>query len=448
LSSLNFREITVSNASLNDYVNLFINSDVENLCSDKFIIDNLLGSSNPFTTNVSVMYDPFVEKYTANAMIMGPFTLVADELIPVMIVDGILDIDGIGQQTVVHGVLADFLVTPTIVLDVDDNGLTTVNIYSITMAYEGDLSHSSKTAVDLLSSLRWMDRMLLDNIDNRMIDLKNDNLSHLGGLWAKFYTANNTFAGNFDSKVSQMYNGINFGGDFKRSHSSGDIHYGVMGSYLSNKNTFAFGSGHIKNTGGGVYSMWNGLSGHYIGFQANTGKYTGNYTVVDGNGDDVYADFNTWGYNLMSEYSYRNAFANDTYLEPFIKFAFSRISGFDYEATSGLLVENSGIKSSLLTVGTNYGMKVNDTSTVYAGGSFYHDFAKPANSLVLGNGMFLYDDPVVISESANTLSTWFRLTAGTNIKLSSSFAFNLEGSKLLGNNINGWTANAGISLSY
>ena len=440
-SALNFREVTVSNAALNNSMNLIVNSDIEELAADKFIVNNLLASSSdPFTTNVLIGYDPVVEKYTAQA-IMGPVNIEVDDLIPVMEVNSdLITIIGLGQDNIVHGVLGDFVVTPDVEVR-EVNGVTTVNIKSLTMDYADSLSHGSKTAVDLISSLKWMNRIILDNEDNHLVDIKNDNLYELNGVWIKGFAAGNAFIGNFDTRIDQKYFGINGGYDYKMVRDNGTFYAGIMGNYTTNDNDFNYGTGDIKNIGAGLYGTYMSNNGQYANVKLSIGKYTGDFAIVDANSGDVTAEFDTLALAISGEYGHRQNYSNNLYFEPFIKMTVSSISGFNYEADNGMTSDIRNSASAVFNFGATVGKNLSN-GKVYVGASMYQDVTNE-EKVTIGNGV------ASINEKAKVTPTWFKTKLGANFTLSNNLALNLEGAMLFGGGMSSsWTANTGIYLKF
>ena len=440
-----YRNITLTNPTLQGSNTLIINTDVQNNRADLLTITKLNDdSSNKITQLIKIGYDPYIGTLAKNGA-TEPITLGAISS-PILLME-ILDNNGkvIKGETVtseVEGNLSFYDVLAKITTETNGN---TTNIYLDTFEFGSSKKPSEQimTIVDNANALKWLSRVSNDSIKRHLGGLRVNQELYEGGLWARTYNANLNTNSNFKKReIEQDIWGGQIGIDSKTQNSDNMQFKGIYIDYLNSNNTFNRGIGDIDNIGIVAYSSWLSGHGHYVDLTAKASRITGDFSVKNSRNEKIKGDFETWSLALNAELGMRVKLNADWSIEPQAQFTYNTINSMDYNLTSGVKVATGDIDSQIARVGASFGRDIEETGNVYVSAFYFHDFAKSAN-LSASYGTETYASKV------NTANSWYSISAGTNLDLSSIGRFYFEVEKLLGSGINkNYLINAGIRLGF
>ena len=411
--------------------------------ADVFILEELDDSSNQnITQYIQIAHDPFINTFIET----GETSPDPREIGAPILVMEITDNNGknvIGKDIAerVDSKLSSYKVTGNI--STDTSGiLTRIFLNNIMVSKGNDPSEVVEVADDTVGMLKWMSRTLNDNLMYRMGDLRLNSEHGRNGIWARTYVSElNNDSAYMGREINQNLFGGQLGFDKKFQKDNSTIFAGLFVDYLNSDNGYFSGTGKTQNIGLAAYGSWLSNAGHYVDVTARASKIDGKFDITNANGENITADYDTWGMALSAEYGYRINTPNSWIIEPQAQFTYNSLSGMNYDLSNGVNVEYGSIDSAIGRIGVNVGrefVKANLTAGLF----YFHDFAGATE-------MTATADADSFESKVNVVSDWYRLNVGTTLNLSDSSTLYLDLARLFGGNVNNnWLLNAGVRCEF
>lgn len=380
--------------NLGDGATFRILSDVRNGAADSIQFGSGVTSFNATGTQlVSVVYDPALDDTSwVNATTVKTGTVIPASK-AIVVIDASAAGGGSARLQAVQGVtnqwsyendLVRFSYTPNVTLSTDgskvlltglsilgeDTSTATSTTSNSTSSTNGTSSQSAvltsvtpsetvKTAADAGDSLRSLWAMRANGIARRTESLRSDTGSQGSGLWAE------VDGGAFDAKTSysrsyrQTYGGLSVG--FDRSLGSMDgwkSHAGGSASFINSNATYERGSGKASVLEFAGYGLWVHSGGTYVQIGARSAALENKYASVDSLSRRVTGTYRMQGYEVSAEVGHRFPLPQDTFVEPQLAVAKSRLAANTHVASNGVTISQDDDDAGSVRAGVLLGKAV------------------------------------------------------------------------------------------
>ncbi|MCD8360653.1 MAG: autotransporter outer membrane beta-barrel domain-containing protein [Acidaminococcaceae bacterium] len=294
----------------------------------------------------------------------------------------------------------------------------------------------ASTMLNVASAWRAENNDLL----RRMGDLRTS--SDDAGVWVRMYGGKNEVVQGQRSDLS--YKAVQGGYDFQNNLKNGRLFTGFTVSHLDGDVSGSRTDGDINSTMFGLYGSYVGDKGHFADLIVKYGRINSDFTTIKGT-DRYGADYGSNGFNITTEYGYRQNLKNNFYIEPQVELTYSRIGGSNYTMNlndkDGAKVSNDASNSLIGRIGFTVGRQ-QEQSNVYAKLSLAREFkGEVATSASYGD--------VTRSYAGGGSDTWMEYGIGFNAKMSKGTNLYGKIEKTTGSVIRTkWRANMGLRYSF
>ena len=202
----------------------------------------------------------------------------------------------------------------------------------------------------------------------------------------------------------------------------------------------------MSSTGVGVYASWLGNKGHYLDVIARGSKLANDFKLVDKNGREANADYDTWAYGISAEYGYRQNLDAGWFVEPQAELSLGRIGSADYTTSNGVSIKQDAVNSAVTRLGVLSGKEFTMNGrqgNVYLKASLLHDFGGN------GGGAAYYNGRSTVVESADMSGTWWEIGLGANLGIAKNSNLYFDALKTFGGDLRtDWQFNAGLRFTF
>ena len=430
------RTITGSTLQLEGSNTFRVATDLANNKADSFKFESLAGSSTA-TQYITVGYDKSFDGSKLDSF-SGDVTVLTVE-----------DLKGqslnfVGKESEMDDPLTRFLATPTVEVNaVDDGGV--VKITQIDFKEDG-ASETVLTVADAQMSIANLWRVEGNNLMKRMGELRSDPEAAEGGVWARYYRGEMSADSAYDRSFDQDYTAFQGGIDKVQDYKGGKLYTGIAVNRIDSNASYLAGSGDLSSTGVGVYASWLGSKGHYLDVIARGSKLANDFKLVDKNGREANADYDTWAYGISAEYGYRQNLQGGWFVEPQAELSLGRIGSADYTTSNGVSVKQDAVNSAVTRLGVLSGKEFTMNGrqgNAYVKASLLHDFGGN------GGGAAYYNDRSTVVESADMNGTWWEIGLGANLGIAKNSNLYFDALKTFGGDLRtDWQFNAGLRFTF
>ena len=434
------RTITGSTLQLEGSNTFRVATDLANNKADSFKFESLAGSSTA-TQYITVGYDKSFDGSKLDSLV-GDVTVLT---ITNLGADQNLN-NFVGKESEMDDPLTRFLATPTVEVGADDTGNGgVVKITQIDFKEDG-ASETVLTVADAQMSIANLWRVEGNNLMKRMGDLRSDPEAAKGGVWARYYRGEMSADSAYDRSFDQDYTAFQGGIDKMQDYKGGKLYTGIAVNRIDSNANYLAGSGDLSSTGVGVYASWLGSKGHYLDVIARGSKLANDFKLVDKNGREANADYDTWAYGISAEYGYRQNLNAGWFVEPQAELSLGRIGSADYTTSNGVSIKQDAVNSAVTRLGVLSGKEFTMNGrqgNAYVKASLLHDFGGN------GGGAAYYNDRSTVVESADMSGTWWEIGLGANLGIAKNSNLYFDALKTFGGDLRtDWQFNAGLRFTF
>ena len=434
------RTITGSTLQLEGSNTFRVATDLANNKADSFKFESLAGSSTA-TQYITVGYDKSFDGSKLDSLV-GDVTVLT---ITNLGADQNLN-NFVGKESEMDDPLTRFLATPTVEVGADDTGNGgVVKITQIDFKEDG-ASETVLTVADAQMSIANLWRVEGNNLMKRMGELRSDPEAAEGGVWARYYRGEMSADSAYDRSFDQDYTAFQGGIDKMQDYKGGKLYTGIAVNRIDSNASYLAGSGDLSSTGVGVYASWLGNKGHYLDVIARGSKLANDFKLVDKNGREANADYDTWAYGISAEYGYRQNLDAGWFVEPQAELSLGRIGSADYTTSNGVSIKQDAVNSAVTRLGVLSGKEFTMNGrqgNVYLKASLLHDFGGN------GGGAAYYNGRSTVVESADMSGTWWEIGLGANLGIAKNSNLYFDALKTFGGDLRtDWQFNAGLRFTF
>ncbi|WP_455654935.1 autotransporter outer membrane beta-barrel domain-containing protein [Phascolarctobacterium sp.] len=426
------RTITGSTLQLEGSNTFRVATDLANNKADSFKFESLAGSSTA-TQYITVGYDKSFDGSKLDSF-SGDVTVLTVE-----------DLKGqslnfVGKESEMDDPLTRFLATPTVEVDGKNVKITQIDFK------EDGASETVLTVADAQMSIGNLWRVEGNNLMKRMGELRSDPEAADDGVWARYYRGEMSADSAYDRSFDQDYTAFQGGIDKMQDYKGGKLYTGIAVNRIDSNANYLAGSGDLSSTGVGVYASWLGSKGHYLDVIARGSKLANDFKLVDKNGREANADYDTWAYGISAEYGYRQNLQGGWFVEPQAELSLGRIGSADYTTSNGVSIKQDAVNSAVTRLGVLSGKEFTMNGrqgNVYLKASLLHDFGGN------GGGAAYYNDRSTVVESADMSGTWWEIGLGANLGIAKNSNLYFDALKTFGGDLRtDWQFNAGLRFTF
>ncbi|WP_455656131.1 autotransporter outer membrane beta-barrel domain-containing protein [Phascolarctobacterium sp.] len=430
------RTITGSTLQLEGSNTFRVATDLANNKADSFKFDSLAGSSTA-TQYITVGYDESFDGSKLDSFVGDVTVLTVEDL------KG-QSLNFVGKESEMDDPLTRFLATPTVEVNaVDDGGV--VKITQIDFKEDG-ASETVLTVADAQMSIANLWRVEGNNLMKRMGELRSDPEAAEGGVWARYYRGEMSADSAYDRSFDQDYTAFQGGIDKMQDYKGGKLYTGIAVNRIDSNASYLAGSGDLSSTGVGVYASWLGSKGHYLDVIARGSKLANDFKLVDKNGREANADYDTWAYGISAEYGYRQNLQGGWFVEPQAELSLGHIGSADYTTSNGVSIKQDAVNSAVTRLGVLSGKEFTMNGrqgNAYVKASLLHDFGGN------GGGAAYYNGRSTVVESADMSGTWWEIGLGANLGIAKNSNLYFDALKTFGGDLRtDWQFNAGLRFTF
>ena len=428
------RIITGSTLQLEGSNTFRVATDLANSKADNFKFESLAGSTSA-TQYITVGYDKAfdgskLDSFSGDVTVLTVTNLGADQNLN----------NFVGKESEMDDPLTRFLAMPTIAVDGKDVKITQIDFA------EAGASETVMTAADAQMSIGNLWRVEGNNLMKRMGELRSDPEAAEGGVWARYYRGEMSADSAYDRSFDQDYIAFQGGIDKMQDYKGGKLYTGIAVNRIDSNANYLAGSGDLSSTGVGVYASWLGSKGHYLDVIARGSKLANDFKLVDKNGREANADYDTWAYGISAEYGYRQNLNAGWFVEPQAELSLGRIGSADYTTSNGVSVKQDAVNSAVTRLGVLSGKEFTMNGrqgNVYLKASLLHDFGGN------GGGAAYYNGRSTVVESADMSGTWYEIGLGANLGIAKNSNLYFDALKTFGGDLRtDWQFNAGLRFTF
>ena len=432
------RTITGSTLQLEGSNTFRVATDLANNKADSFKFESLAGSSTA-TQYITVGYDKSFDGSKLDSLVGDVTVLTVEDL------KG-QSLNFVGKESEMDDPLNRFLATPTVEVGADGTGNGgVVKITQIDFKEDG-ASETVLTVADAQMSIANLWRVEGNNLMKRMGELRSDPEAAEGGVWARYYRGEMSADSAYDRSFDQDYTAFQGGIDKMQDYKGGKLYTGIAVNRIDSNANYLAGSGDLSSTGVGVYASWLGSKGHYLDVIARGSKLANDFKLVDKNGREANADYDTWAYGISAEYGYRQNLQGGWFVEPQAELSLGRIGSADYTTSNGVSIKQDAVNSAVTRLGVLSGKEFTMNGrqgNVYLKASLLHDFGGN------GGGAAYYNDRSTVVESADMSGTWWEIGLGANLGIAKNSNLYFDALKIFGGDLRtDWQFNAGLRFTF
>ena len=428
------RTITGSILQLEGSNTFRVATDLANNKADSFKFESLAGSSTA-TQYITVGYDKSFDGSKLDS-IAGDVTVLT---ITNLGADQNLN-NFVGKESEMDDPLTRFLATPTVEVDGKNVKITQIDFK------EDGASETVLTVADAQMSIGNLWRVEGNNLMKRMGELRSDPEAAEGGVWARYYRGEMSADSAYDRSFDQDYTAFQGGIDKMQDYKGGKLYTGIAVNRIDSNASYLAGSGDLSSTGVGVYASWLGSKGHYLDVIARGSKLANDFKLVDKNGREANADYDTWAYGISAEYGYRQNLNAGWFVEPQAELSLGRIGSADYTTSNGVSIKQDAVNSAVTRLGVLSGKEFTMNGrqgNVYLKASLLHDFGGN------GGGAAYYNGRSTVVESADMSGTWWEIGLGANLGIAKNSNLYFDALKTFGGDLRtDWQFNAGLRFTF
>ncbi|MDO5379523.1 MAG: autotransporter outer membrane beta-barrel domain-containing protein, partial [Acidaminococcaceae bacterium] len=413
-------------------------TDLANNKADSFKFESLAGSSTA-TQYITVGYDKSFDGSKLDSLVGDVTVLTVEDL------KG-QSLNFVGKESEMDDPLTRFLATPTVEVGADGTGNGgVVKITQIDFKEDG-ASETVLTVADAQMSIANLWRVEGNNLMKRMGELRSDPEAAEGGVWARYYRGEMSADSAYDRSFDQDYTAFQGGIDKVQDYKGGKLYTGIAVNRIDSNASYLAGSGDLSSTGVGLYASWLGSKGHYLDVIARGSKLANDFKLVDKNGREANADYDTWAYGISAEYGYRQNLNAGWFVEPQAELSLGRIGSADYTTSNGVSIKQDAVNSAVTRLGVLSGKEFTMNGrqgNVYLKASLLHDFGGN------GGGAAYYNGRSTVVESADMSSTWWEIGLGANLGIAKNSNLYFDALKTFGGDLRtDWQFNAGLRFTF
>ena len=277
-----------------------------------------------------------------------------------------------------------------------------------------------------------------DKLLQRMGELRH-NGEEEQGAWFRVKGSKIGYDGGFDNK----YTTYELGYDTVTKRTDDVVRYqGAALSYVDGKSSYSCGSGDNHGKSISFYTTEQYSKGHYLDFVFKISNMDNDFKVFDTKGNKITGEYDNTGVSISAEYGRKNDLNNGWYIEPQAQLTLGYMGGASYETDNGILVDQSGIKSTLGRIGFNIGKKIGEKGIVYAKANLLHEFGGGYDVV-----MEAEDSSLPVSNTYN--DTWFEYGLGVALATSKNSHVYFDVERSTGSDFyKDWQWNAGMRWNF
>lgn len=242
-------------------------------------------------------------------------------------------------------------------------------------AAEQTLSDAAQALIGTARGTYW-NAIEIDRFSNRAGDMRY--VSGTEGAWVRVRHSRfgtDSGVGNFRSEGMTYQVGY----DHAFITNGGRQIVGAAFDYLDNDVDYRSfsGNGNVDRYGLTVYSTWLGDNGGYVDIVGRYGVLDNDFTITNGSGRVVKADYQNHILGLSAEVGHK--LTNDStgwFLEPSVQLQYVRVTEADYATNQGTMVDQEGIDSVISRAGFRFGkmFEGNKSGSVYAKADWFREY--------------------------------------------------------------------------